>query len=328
MIRKTNLALMTLALAAWASTASAQTLVWSDNSDDNNPIGWTTGGWPGVISEVNQQFVISGTFLGPMPTNNPLDTHVPSFHSIPVSGPIPEQRTLELRVDLVGANQSDAWAGTAFAWANEGKGYWVLMDQDELVLLKFYNSATALACFFYENRPLKNENVTLVLALSRRGIHVEITTRVLDKDNGNAVLFERTVTDTPEADPVLPSRTVRGAPSEPDVPRAPWPLASAPNLVGLSLQWVNSDHGPQPAAQVLFDNLQVWQYESPELAIQKAVVLSWPVTSGQFILQSAPSVNGPWEPVPDPWWRSDAVQNDVCILAPDSMRLFRLRFAP
>ena len=48
---------------------------------------------------------------------------------------------------------------------------------------------------------LKNENITLVLALEVQGGSVSITAQVLDKDDNNAVLWERTVVDTPSEDP-------------------------------------------------------------------------------------------------------------------------------
>jgi hypothetical protein len=321
-----NIALMTFALAASVSTASAQTLVWSDSFDDNNPIGWTHGtrGW---IAENNQQFVVSGNF-GPAQTNSPGASHDASMHSIPSSGPLSDNQTLELRADLVGASQNDAWAGIPFLWMPEVQGYLFFKDQDEVALVKFWNGATSFAWFFYENRPLKNQNVTLVLALTRVGSDVKITTRVLDKDNANAVLFERTVTDTPQADPVLPNRAGRGMIGMADLPGTPWPVVKAPTDVELTLTWVNSQAAPQPPAQVTYDNLEVWQYESPQLAIQNAVVLSWPVTAGLFVVETAPSVNGPWETVPEPWLRTNATEIQVSVPAPDSMRLFRLRFAP
>jgi hypothetical protein len=279
------------------------------------------------ISEINHQFVISGNF-GPMQTNNPTATHAAGMHSIPTSGPLPDNQTLEMRADLADANQNDAWAGIPFLWKPELQGYVFFKDADEVALMKFWNGAITHAWFFYENRPLKNRNVTLVLALTRRGSDLEITARVLDKDNANAVLFERTVTDTPQADPVLPNRAVRGALSGPDLPGTPWAVAQAPTDVELTLQWANSQAAPQPPAEVIFDNLEVWQYESPQLAIQKAVVLSWPVTQGEFVLESAPSVSGPWDPVTDAWWRTNNGLKQVSILAPDSMKLFRLRQAP
>jgi hypothetical protein len=57
-------------------------------------------------------------------------------------------------------------------------------------------------------------------------------------------------------------------------------------------------------------------------------VLSWPVTAAQFVVESAPGVNGPWETVPDPWLRTNATQIQMSVSAPDSMRLFRLKFTP
>ncbi len=323
MIRKMNIALMPLALTAGISTVSAQTLVWSDNFDDNNLNGWSQ--LRGQINEVNRQFVAYGSF-GPFQTNNPLATHAAGIHSIPTSGPLPDNQTLELRADSIGTSENDALAGLAFN--SEGQGYAFFMDEDEVAMMKFYSGGTAYAMFFYETRPLRNGNVTLVLALTRRGSNVEITTRVLDKVNANAVLFERTVTDTPQADPVLPNRAYRGALTGPDVAGTPWPVGAMPGTVELTMTWVNSQRPPAGSATAIYDNLEVWQYESPQLTIQRAVVLSWPVTSGQFILESARSVEGPWEPVPNPWWRTNAAQNDVSILAPDSAKFFRLRLGP
>jgi hypothetical protein len=326
MILNKHIALTTLALAAGVAPAFAQTNVWSDNFNDNNPIGWTQGSI-GHLDETNQQFAVSASF-GPAQTNSPLATHAAGVHSIPSSGPLPDNQTLELRADLVGANQNDAWAGLHFLWSPGGQGYAFFKDQDEVALLKFWNGATSLAWFFYENHPITNQNVTLVLALTRLGSNVKITTRVLDKDNANAVLFERAVTDTPAADSVLPNRAVRGVIGMADLPGAPWPVVQSPTDVQLTLTWVNSQATPQPPAQVIFDNLVVWQYEPPQLAIQNAVVLSWPLTPGPFILESAADVNGPWATVPDPWSRTNAGQTQVSFLAPDSMKLFRLRLGP
>ncbi len=47
--------------------------------------------------------------------------------------------------------------------------------------------------------------MTLVLALTRQGSDLKINTRVLDKDAAKTALFDRTVTDTPQSDPVLTS---------------------------------------------------------------------------------------------------------------------------
>ena len=105
-------------------------------------------------------------------------------------------------------------------------------------------------------------------------------------------------------------------------------MANAPGNVELEMGWVNPLRPSQGAAQVIFDNLEVWQCQTPQLNIQNAVVLSWPVTATQFVLESAPTVDGPWETVPDPWSRTNATDIQVSVLASDSMRFFRLQFAP
>jgi hypothetical protein len=320
MILKKHIALTALALAASVSTTSAQSNLWSDNF--SNPTGWHIAN--GQISYANQQFVISRTY-GPTPTNSVESTLAWAWLPIPNPGPLPEHQTLEVRVDLVSANQDDAWASLAFLDMEDdpGRAYHFFKDQDEVALLT--GSSTWFAFFFYEKLPLKNQNVTMVLSLTRLGSDLRITTRVLDKDNTNAVLFERTVTDTPQADLALPSGTVRGCASGSDQPGTPWPIVSAPANVLLGMGWVSPLSSSVGAAQVTYDNLEVWQYESPQLAIQKAVVLSWPVTQGPFVPESAPSVNGTWTQVSSPWWRTNAGTNEVMILTPGSMELFRLR---
>ena len=333
MNRKTNLALIALALAAGVSTTGAQTPVWSDSQFITTE--WFNPGPQGTLQSVNEQLLITEDFFGPAQTDNPLACHVPAWHALPAVGALPDQQTFELRTDLVSANQNDAVAGISLNWAipdpgHFGQGYMFFKDEDEVGLLKFYNQATSFAWFFHSNQPITNRNVTLVLALTRRGANVEINTRVLDRGNANAVLFDRTVTDTPQADAVLPSGAVRGFIGVADPPGTPWPLLGSPALVGLTLTWFNSQLAPNPRAQVIYDNVEVWQYESPQLTIQKAIALSWPLSQGpgQFVLVSAPSVDGPWAPVPNLWCRTNNAQIEASVLATESMQFFRLLFAP
>jgi hypothetical protein len=179
---------------------------------------------------------------------------------------------------------------------------------------------------FYEKPSLAGENLTLVLALTRDGSDLQITTRVLDKDNGNAVLFERVVIDTPASDPVLPEGSFRNWHSGADPEGPGWPIMEAPTEVNLTLQWV----GSQPAsAKVVFDNVEVWQYQSPKLAIQNAVILSWPVASTGFVLEcTSDPQNGPWETVSDAWSRTTADQVQVSVPASGVCKFYRLRFNP
>jgi hypothetical protein len=80
---------------------------------------------------------------------------------------------------------------------------------------------------------------------------------------------------------------------------------------------------PQRRRQV-----RVWQYESPQLAIQNAVVLSWPVTAGPWVLENAENVNGPWTPVANPWCRTNAGSAEASMCARESRKFFRLRLGP
>jgi hypothetical protein len=327
-----TLSFLALALAAGLSTISAQTPLWSDSKfDDISPSEWNTGPLQGTfLANTGEQLIVTEDFFGPLQTNNPMATHVPAFHGAPASGPLPDGQTLELRADLISASQNDAFAGVAINYSigGLGNGYMFSKDEDELWLVKFYDSATKLAWLFYANQPLKNKQVTLVLALTRAGTNLNVTTRVLDKDNANSVLFERTVLDTPQADPVLPSGTVKGMIGMADPTGTPWPLLMAPTWIELTLQWGNPQLAPEPRAQLIFDNVEVWQYESPQLTIADSVLLSWPVTTGQFILDSAPSLTGPWAPVAEPWMRTNNGRFEVSVLASASMQFFRLRPTP
>ena len=205
--------LIALALAAGVSTLSAQTLLWSDTTFPIGETEWNTGGFPGILATNNGQLIVTENFFGRLDTNNPLATHVPAAHIVPNSGPLPDGQTLELRADLSSASQNDSVASVVIDYVVsgvDGYGYVFNKDEDELWLTKFYDWPTKFACFFYTNQPLKNANVTLVLALTRAGTNLNITTSVVDKDNSNSVLFDRTITDTPRSDPVLPSYTAGG----------------------------------------------------------------------------------------------------------------------
>jgi sugar lactone lactonase YvrE len=309
-----------LALTAGVSTASAQTLLLRDDFNDNNPIGWSTLGGSGQFREINQQFVVSGSY-GRMQTNNPPATHTAAFHSSGwPPGPLPDRQTIEIRADLVGANQNDAWGGIHVVWWGDGV-YAFFKGQDEVALGKV--GGDRVAWFFYENRPLKNQNVTLVLSFTRVGSDLKINTRVLDKDNANAVLIDRTVTDTPQADPVLPNRAVRGKIGMADWPGTPWPLVKAPADVELGMSWVNSQAATQGAAEVLYDNVEVWQYEPPELKIELAAIVSWPFSPGNWILESATAVDGRYAPHPQTPEIRDS-RHQVIVLATNQAQFFRL----
>lgn len=310
-----------LALAAGVSTASAQTLLLRDDFNSGILTGWSWLGTPGQMGVINQQFVVSASF-GPMQPNAPWEASVAPVHEIGMPlGPLPDRQTLELRADLVGANQPDVWGGIHVVTVGTGV-YAFFKGLDEVALLKFF-PPDRVAWFFYENRPLKHQNVTLVFSFTRVGSDLRINTRVLDKDNANAVLFDRTVTDTPEVDPVLPNRAFRGVIGTPDWRGTPWPLVTAPRYVELNLSWENSQAATQGAAQIVWDNLEVWQYDPPELEIELAAIVSWPLSPGNWVLESATTVAGRYAPLPQtPEIRDSRYQ--VIVLATNQAQFFRL----
>lgn len=263
MIAKNGVVPAVIGVCLLASSASAQVSLFKDDFSDPRLSGWQRS-MSIAIGQSNQQLVATGTFSGPLDTNNPAGSSGDGFHPIPISGPLPDNQTLEGRVDLVRANQDGAWAEIHF-WGEPAAASYVFYKSASAVgLLKVWNWAASWAWFFYDDgRVIKNENVTLVLALTRRGSDLEIRTRVLDKDNGNALLFEREVTDTPQADLVLPTGSVWGMRSMADLSGVPPPLLSAPGNVAVGVAWSNTERGPQPPAQVIYDNVEVWQYTSP-----------------------------------------------------------------
>lgn len=319
------LAFLILALEAGRSTGLAQAILLQDDFTDANLLAWTQG-VQGQMTRVSEQLVLSGTF-GATPPAEATATYVYGIHSIPTSGPLPDGQTLEARVELLGINQNDAFAHLQLVWFEGASthAYALVKDQDEIGLMKAWDMGRSLAFLFFTKEVIKSQNVTLVLALTRRGSNLEINTRVLDRDNSNAVLFDRTVTDTPQSDAVLATGTVKGLVTVPDRSETPWPVLDAPGSVELGMAWGNTQHGSVGPATATFDNLEVKQYESPELTIQRAAVLSWPLTQAPFAVVSAPSLDGPWTPVTDPWCRTNASRIEVIIVAPDSQKFFQLR---
>ncbi len=169
-----------------------------------------------------------------------------------------EGRTLEYRVDLVSGRGGDSFAVLAFipqaTGANSLAGYGIAKSETDLLITKGINKY-----FFNENvQPaVKNQNVTLVLNLEARSGNVIIRGQVLDRDAGNAVIWEKTFIDTPAADVMAD-----GA----DSPPAPFL-----NLVGNFVLYLYADGGKNPEGyQVVFDNAQVFVAEGAVLDDFKA----------------------------------------------------------
>ena len=109
-----------------------------------------------------------------------------------------DNQALELRVDLVSINQDNVNAVVGVDMT--GGGYYFVMRRNAVFLGKNGDGAF-LQYFSSDEVTLKNENVVLVLSLMRTSQDLLLTGKILDKDANEAVLFERTVTDTPAKDP-------------------------------------------------------------------------------------------------------------------------------
>jgi hypothetical protein len=215
-------------------------------------------------------------------------------------------QTVEWRVDLVGMNEHTTMA-TIDAWSsNSGAGYSLFKGRDFIHLCKPRNLGAIYdhGHFFHERALIRSTNVVLALALTRVSPNVIITTRVLDKENDNAVLYERSVVDTPNVDHTL-TRTELAAASGMDLHTGTDMGAPITSGSGVSLNVFQYNDGTRPAAEATFDNLErwtsifpVWQ---PEIAIQP---LSTSPPKVNLTLSAAP--NSSWaieralEPV-GPW---------------------------
>ena len=114
-----------------------------------------------------------------------------------------EGERLEFSVDLIEGGAKDSFAVLAFIPTTGGGGpgtlggYGFAKSTTDVLVTKGVNK------YFYNEdpaTPIKNDNITLSMAMTVRGGNVSINARVLDKDAGDAVIFEETVVDTPAAD--------------------------------------------------------------------------------------------------------------------------------
>ena len=58
--------------------------------------------------------------------------------------------------------------------------------------------------------------------------------------------------------------------------------------------WIDPVKGTQGSAEATFDNVELRLYDPPQLTIEPAVIVSWPVQPGNWTLESSPQVDGPY----------------------------------
>lgn len=237
--------LLLLALSLASPKASARVL---DNFDDNTKTAWSdftfvTGF--GLPSEVDGQFRFEqppagrAIFSASQKTSETFE--------------LKEGRTVEFRVDIVQGGAKDSFAVLAFLPTTVGgqpnspgtlAGYGLAKSTTDVLITKGINKYFVAD----DGAPahLKNENITLVLNLTVKNGSVIVHTSVLDKDQDNLVIWDKTVVDTPEADTLI-----GGA----DDPAAPFITSGYFTLY----LYQDFDRGaPENPYQMVYDNAQVF----------------------------------------------------------------------
>jgi hypothetical protein len=303
--------------------APANTTEVVDNYDDNQFTGTTDGN--GTIVMDNGQFTARGNFL--VPTASIMDSY---FFGWPnKTWTVPDGATREWRADLVSLDENATHPILAILAVGTYDGlYGFHKGRDFSYLFKWLpgpgnGSFSVFAC---DRAAVRNTNVVLALALTRVQPNLVITARVLDKADPNTVLYQRTVVDTPNADPTLTADQFQALTGRllsdlvPDIPGPP-----------LSQFWVplgvfQYTDGTQPAPSATFDNLEVRTSEIPPVGIERIVRLTWPASATiNYAVESAPTVQGPYVPVQDLVMPG---MNQMTAPLNDLMRFFRLRQTP
>ena len=209
-----------------------------DNFDDNTKTDWQDFTFIpafGIPQEAGGQFTFTlgaagqAIFTGSVKTSEMFT--------------LQDGRTIEFRVDLVSAYLDDSYA--VLFWLPEGQsiatltGYGLALSSTDALVTKGINKY-----FVDDTAGYKNQNVTLVMSLTGKGTSVVINCKVLDKDNNNAVLWERTFVDTTAAD-IMGTGT--------DSPAAPFMGKGSFGLLCYEDVGNNQDY-----YQVVFDNAEVY----------------------------------------------------------------------
>jgi hypothetical protein len=241
------------------SFAAPSGKVLLDNFDDNTLTGWSTVGvtGSGVLIESNQQLIVRGYWPGQHTTNTDytycLGATSTSYRTIPGG------QTVEWRVDLVHLDD-DATNAVKFCVGTPSGVYGFFKWRDFILLDKA--EAYPYNAFAFEKASIRNSNVVLAVALTRAKFNVILTARVLDRENPDRVLYERSVVDTPNADPMVTTAEIEAHSGMrlafgPESSGTPYTYAAA--IIGL-FQYTD---GGSPAATVTYDNFEVWTYRVP-----------------------------------------------------------------
>jgi hypothetical protein len=274
-----------------------------DNFDDNRPTGWISAGHQGQVklTETNQQFKVWGYWPGVVTMGRDLaDTE--AYGSLGRNWSVLNGQTVEWRVDLVAMNEHATMAGLVL-WSGTSSAAYVLFKGHDFIHLCKPSTSVAgrHGHFFHERALIKETNVVMALAVTRVSPNVIITTRVLDKANDNAVLYERSVVDTPNVDRTLTQLELEAVSgmrlhtgSEVGAP-----ITSGSDVFLTVFQY---NDGTRPPAEVTYDNLERWtSIWRPEIAIQPLSTSSPKVNltlsaapNSTWAIERALELTGPW----------------------------------
>jgi len=277
-----------------------------DNFNDNKVTGWIPEGHKGQVklTETNQQFKVWGYWPGVNTMHMDLsDTE--AYGSLGRSWSGLNGQTVEWRVDLVDLNEHATMAGLV-VWSDASSAAYVLFKGHDFIHLckPSLSVAGTHGHFFHERALIKDTNVVLALAVTRVNPNVIITTRILDKANNNAVLYERSAVDTPRVDRTLTEMELESASgmhlhTGTDVGA---PITSGSDVFVTVFQY---NDGTRPPAEVTYDNLERWTSAfpvwRPEIAIQLLSTNSPNVNlklsadpNSSWAIERAPEPAGPW----------------------------------
>jgi hypothetical protein len=296
--------------------------------DFNGPLaGWApgAGSQTPVVSAAEGNLTINCDWTG-VATANPVNTLAWAGHDR--AWTVSDAQTVELRAELVALNPAADSATLAFAVQQGGPNYVLFKGHNWLMLLKQNGTAFAALCGARVVTP--DTAAVMSLALTQVGQNLVVMGRVFDKAASNNVLGQLSYLDTPASDPVLSSEqiaelvggTLQGF--GPD----PGPFLTTGQRVWVGV-WQYTD-GTKPAAEAVFDNVELRTYEVPTIGIQPALRLTWLAPSGvNYDVEAAPTPQGPWQPLSVPITDSEIPgMKQASVPANSTAQFFRLVQAP
>jgi len=203
---------------------------------------------------------------------------------------VPEDRWIELRLDVVGAS-SETGGMIAFVMRVPGgvTSYWLARVDDMIFLTKGWPDGNTW--FIGEPAlPSSTGPVTLMLGLRRQGTDMMLETNVVDRDNPDLVLCQKSFTDHAGEDPV-----VAGVPG---LDRDLAPPVLGPSAVVIAAMGDTGQSGP---SVLVIDNF-VCSEDPVAVALgirregDNQIALNW---QGAYVPFAAASPQGPWEPCPE-----------------------------